>query len=91
MPLGKILTPEEAAARGVPSTTIAISFPPARPSPPSQKSSSGPSASGSKTSPGTVSTQASSEAKAAPNPLDLERLFGRTPTDIEKDMIDKMY
>ncbi len=60
MQFGKILTPEEGVAFGVPLRTLVISFPPARPSQTSQKTSSLPSASGAKMSPGTAST--SSEA-----------------------------
>ncbi len=55
MPFGKVLTPEEGVALGIPMTSFVISFPPARLSQSSQKSSSSPSASGSKTSPDTLS------------------------------------
>ncbi len=58
-----VLTPEEGAAFGIPSSTFVISFPPARPSQTSQKTSSLPSASGSTTSSGTASSRASSEAR----------------------------
>ncbi len=58
-----MLTPEEGAALGIPSSTFVISFPPARRSQTSQKTSSSPSASGSTTSSGTASSRASSEAQ----------------------------